>query len=102
MLNNVGFMNHPTDCTQFVQCYYGSSGGIVAVYQQCPFGLYWSQQYLTCIPAKDVDCPVGKQIYICVYSEHHREENLAVKDFIQMYSLIEHILNTTKTFIALR
>ena len=59
MFNGVGYIGHPFDCTQFVQCYY-SQRGVEAVYQPCPFGQYWDQADLTCKPAEVVDCPVGE------------------------------------------
>jgi hypothetical protein len=60
MENGVGFMNHPYDCSQFVQCHFSTRGGIQAYYRFCPFGQYWDQGDLTCKPANDVDCPHGK------------------------------------------
>lgn len=60
MLNGVGYMKHPSDCTQFVQCFFSAKGGIEAVYMPCPFGQYWDQSVLTCRPAAEVECLTEK------------------------------------------
>jgi len=62
MMNGVGYINHPYDCTKFVQCFYSAKGGIEAVYMPCPFGQYWDQVDLTCKPSNMVDCIHGKFI----------------------------------------
>ena len=63
MENGVGYMNHPYDCTQFVQCYISGKGNIQAYYRHCPFGQYWDQTDLTCRPVDDVQCPHGECAY---------------------------------------
>ncbi|XP_045174634.2 sushi, von Willebrand factor type A, EGF and pentraxin domain-containing protein 1-like [Mercenaria mercenaria] len=68
MLNGVGYMKHPDDCTQFVQCFYNDRGGIQGIYMPCPFGQYWDQGDLTCKPADDVDCPNERCLDPNVYS----------------------------------
>ena len=61
MRNGAGFNNHPTDCSKFIQCYFGNAGIKAAVIQECPWGNFWSQESLTCQPAGMVKCPNGRQ-----------------------------------------
>lgn len=58
-INGVGYNNHPFDCNQYIQCFLGTKG-MEPVYRRCPFGLFWDQNVLTCLPADQVDCPYGK------------------------------------------
>ncbi|XP_060590417.1 sushi, von Willebrand factor type A, EGF and pentraxin domain-containing protein 1-like [Ruditapes philippinarum] len=75
MENGVGFMNHPYDCSQFVQCHFSTRGGIQAYYRFCPFGQYWDQGDLTCKPADDVDCPHEKCMTRNLHSYKHSDSN---------------------------
>ena len=60
MKKGVGFNRHPEDCDKYVECYFGYDGKAQAVYRQCPFGMYWDQEEITCKPAAQVPCPKGK------------------------------------------
>jgi hypothetical protein len=61
MSNGAGFTRHPTDCSKFIQCYFGINGLKKMSYQECPWGNFWDQASLTCQPAHRVKCPTGEQ-----------------------------------------
>lgn len=56
----LGYANHPSSCERFIVCYPGEGGKLVPIEQQCPHGLFWSQNALTCRLPKDVLCPYGE------------------------------------------
>ncbi|KAK7507236.1 hypothetical protein BaRGS_00001171 [Batillaria attramentaria] len=53
----VGYNAHPSDCTKYVTCYPEDGGGYQAVIKDCPFGLYWSSDAVSCVDAVYVTCP---------------------------------------------
>lgn len=61
MSNGAGFTRHPTDCSKFIQCYFGNNGLKKMSYQECPWGNFWDQTSLTCQPAHRVKCPTGER-----------------------------------------
>lgn len=61
MSNGAGFTRHPTDCSKFIQCYFGNNGLKKMSYQECPWGNFWDQSSLTCQPAHRVKCPTGER-----------------------------------------
>lgn len=61
MSNGAGFTRHPSDCSKFIQCYFGINGLKKMSYQECPWGNFWDQASLTCQPAHKVKCPTGEQ-----------------------------------------
>lgn len=70
MRNGAGFNSHPTDCSKFVQCYFGNAGIKAAVIQECPWGNFWSQDSLTCQPAGIVNCPNGRRQLVIKLLKH--------------------------------
>ncbi|XP_052697335.1 protein PIF-like isoform X2 [Crassostrea angulata] len=60
MSNGAGFTRHPTDCSKFIQCYFGNNGLKKMSYQECPWGNFWDQSSLTCQPAHRVKCPTDR------------------------------------------
>ncbi|XP_061172939.1 protein PIF-like [Saccostrea echinata] len=60
MSNGAGFTRHPTDCSKFIQCYFGNNGLKKMSYQECPWGNFWDQTSLTCQPAHRVKCPTDR------------------------------------------
>jgi len=62
--NGVGYKPHPTDCAQFIHCYYRDVTGstdkrVSPVYRQCEFGMFWDQKNFRCAPSYTVDCMQG-------------------------------------------
>ncbi|KAJ8299027.1 hypothetical protein KUTeg_023087 [Tegillarca granosa] len=55
-----GYNPHPTDCTKFIQCYFGVDGEIIVSEKQCSFGQFWSRNAVTCVSSQHVDCPTDK------------------------------------------
>lgn len=56
----LGYANHPSRCDRFVVCFPGKGGSLVPIEQECPYGLFWSQNALTCRLPKDATCAYGE------------------------------------------
>ncbi|XP_029645142.1 uncharacterized protein LOC115219174 [Octopus sinensis] len=53
-----GYYSHPLRCDVFVHCSQsGDNRTVMASVKECPNGLYWSQEDLTCRHPYDVYCP---------------------------------------------
>ena len=58
--NGAGYVSHNTDCDKFIQCRYNSVDVLEGHIRQCAFSTYWSDEYLTCIPANNTSCSTDK------------------------------------------
>ncbi|XP_050408812.1 protein PIF [Patella vulgata] len=56
MSNGIGYNNHPTDCQKYIQCDFSTEGSVKANEMQCPLGLFWDQNGLTCNYPGIVSC----------------------------------------------
>nr|XP_011415592.2 protein PIF [Crassostrea gigas] len=45
----------PGDCSKYVQCW-DNNGNLQGTVRQCPFGLFWKQDELTCATSTNVRC----------------------------------------------
>lgn len=54
-----GYNFFPGDCSKFVQCW-ENNGYVHGVVKQCPFGEFWKQEELKCVPSIHVHCTMGK------------------------------------------
>ncbi|XP_052673852.1 uncharacterized protein LOC128155962 isoform X3 [Crassostrea angulata] len=50
-----GYNFFPGDCSKFVQCW-ENNGYVHGVVKQCPFGEFWKQEELKCVPSIHVHC----------------------------------------------
>ncbi|XP_078334915.1 uncharacterized protein LOC111100662 isoform X2 [Crassostrea virginica] len=71
----LGYANHPSRCDRFIVCYPGEGGNLVPIEQQCPFGLFWSQNALTCRLPKDVKCPYDVCLTMRERHQYPHQEN---------------------------
>ncbi|XP_052815950.1 protein PIF-like [Mya arenaria] len=52
----VGYKEHPTDCSKYIQCMQNKEGQYVGFVRDCGYGTYWNPTVLTCILATDTVC----------------------------------------------
>ncbi|WAR11803.1 LOW QUALITY PROTEIN: PIF-like protein [Mya arenaria] len=68
--NSVNFYNHPTDCSQYVQCWKNALGAFASIERQCGFGTYWSMDDMSCIIADKAKC--GEDACLGLMNSEHR------------------------------
>ncbi|ESO83271.1 hypothetical protein LOTGIDRAFT_236718 [Lottia gigantea] len=56
MRNGVGFNSVAGSCQKFIQCIFNLEMLISTILKDCPAGLFWDQDKLTCNYASEVDC----------------------------------------------
>ncbi|XP_048241498.1 uncharacterized protein LOC124124837 isoform X9 [Haliotis rufescens] len=60
MDNGIGYNPHPSDCNKYIQCTFDNKQLIKVQEMECPHGLYWDQDKLTCNRPEEVTCPAER------------------------------------------
>ncbi|XP_067654977.1 uncharacterized protein [Haliotis asinina] len=60
MDNGIGYNPHPSDCNKYIQCMFDNNQLIKVEEMECPHGLYWDQDKLTCNRPEEVSCPAER------------------------------------------
>lgn len=60
MINGAGYNSHPDDCGKFVKCFFDGERAVSFSFEDCPFGLFWSQDILACEYPHKVNCANDK------------------------------------------
>ncbi|XP_046580719.1 uncharacterized protein LOC124288175 isoform X8 [Haliotis rubra] len=60
MDNGIGYNPHPSDCNKYIQCMFDNNQLIKVEEMECPHGLYWDQDKLTCNRPEEVNCPAER------------------------------------------
>ncbi|KAL5020240.1 hypothetical protein ScPMuIL_003132 [Solemya velum] len=53
---NMGYRNHPKDCTKFIRIFPDSSGNRTEAVVNCPFGTFWDTTSMSCKNSHEVVC----------------------------------------------